>query len=489
MDSLKNTKQNAAILFGLGLFLTLLGSLLEVLFFKLWLLSCGVFFLFWGFWLRGSFFDLLDKALSLVSSKEFSPKDFSCLDKRALQSIVQLDQRLKEERALALEQQKDLEKELFEAKASDSSPSEFVANMSHELRAPLNSIVGFSDVLFYDLEKKDYRAAKVDAKKVHDAAIHLLGIINATLDLAKMDAGRMEVSYERVSVKKLMAFVSSMVQGELRRKNNEFILNCPLDIGHMVVDPLKLRQILLNILSNAAKFTENGKVIFSVSSSKKEEKEFLEFSIEDTGLGIPFDKQKAIFDRFVQLPTRGRPKAAGSGLGLSITRKLCEALSGEVFVESSIEKGSLFRVSLPRFQTNLESAQKGPVKVLFVDDDSDARQLWREYLTDEGYQVFTAESGEVALLIFKDTLPDILVTDLVMPGMMGHDLVRAVLELDPLCGIVATTGKILDSKVDEELQKRVHATLIKPFDPKELLDCLAAIVKMRQKKGLMTLSN
>lgn len=392
-------------------------------------------------------------------------------------SFIENDLRLRKDTEERLKVQQELVSLIDKTGEKYRTRSEFVANMSHELRTPLNSIIGFTDLIHQDVEDKDYSAVADDIKKVHAAGLHLLELVNAILDISKLDSGKMELQYDTVEVGKLTQIVADIVGHQIEKNGNQFFYECPLAIGKTNTDPGKLRQILLNVLGNAAKFTRNGTVRFCVAPIKFKGVDSIEYTIADTGIGMEETQLARIFDRFVQLDNQLGVTIPGSGLGLSICRDLCHAFSGDIFVDSQPGVGTTFRIVLPRLQNHASQDSLGNRKILLVDDDSDARELWRDYLTAQGYQVFVAESGEVALLVFRDTQPDVVVTDLIMPGMMGHDLVKSVREGGSDCAIVATTGKLMGSKIDEDLQNAVSRILIKPFDPEELIECLEEILE------------
>ena len=233
-------------------------------------------------------------------------------------------------------------------------------NMSHELRTPLNAIIGYGELIGEELEHTEHAGLGEDLNKIIRAGQHLLGLINDLLDLSKIEAGKMELVYETFSITDIVSSVEYTVRPLIQKNHNRFELECPVDIGEMTADEKRLRQVLINLVSNAAKFTEKGKITLSVSKTIKNGAKWLEFIVSDTGIGMEQGKLGKIFEEFEQADTSINIKYGGSGLGLAISRRLCENMGGTITATSRPHQGSTFMVSFP---LDDESAVSRPIKV------------------------------------------------------------------------------------------------------------------------------
>jgi signal transduction histidine kinase len=222
--------------------------------------------------------------------------------------------------------------------------SEFLANISHELRTPLNAIIGYSQLLQEDAADTGQEASLTDLRKIENAGQHLLGLINDILDLAKIEAGRMEAFIEPVDVVALTQDVRLMVEPLAARKSNTLLFDCPAAIGAIRSDITKLKQSLLNLLSNACKFTERGTVSLTV---RREEPGMMSFTVADTGIGMTEAQLGRLFQAFVQADSSTTRQFGGTGLGLAITRSFAQLLGGDVSVTSRPGEGAVFRLLLP----------------------------------------------------------------------------------------------------------------------------------------------
>lgn len=242
------------------------------------------------------------------------------------------------------------------AEAANVAKSRFLANMSHELRTPLNAIIGYSEMLTEEAKEIGETALATDSHKIQRAGQHLLGLINDILDLSKIEAGRMGLNPETFDVLGLIQELVVTVQPLLAKNSNTLTVSCPPDLGTMYADPVKVRQCLLNLLSNACKFTENGiitlTVVYPVSPSSLFPQcllaiPYIAFRVSDTGIGMTPEQVERLFQPFTQADASTTRKYGGTGLGLAITRKLCRMMGGDVFVESTIAQGSTFTIQLP----------------------------------------------------------------------------------------------------------------------------------------------
>ena len=231
---------------------------------------------------------------------------------------------------------------------ANRAKSLFLANMSHELRTPLNAIIGYSEMLIEDAEDQEQQETVLDLKKIHLAGKHLLDLINDILDLSKIEAGKMDIHPEIFAISDLLDEVTSTVQPIVAKNSNNLKVTITDDIGMMHSDLTKIRQSLLNLLSNACKFTERGTIWLQAEREMVDSRDWLTFRIRDTGIGMAPAQMEKLFKEFVQADTSTTRKYGGTGLGLAITRRFCRMLGGDVVVESTLGQGSTFTLRLPR---------------------------------------------------------------------------------------------------------------------------------------------
>jgi len=238
---------------------------------------------------------------------------------------------------------------------ANQAKSVFIAGMSHELRTPLNAIIGYAQLLEEDVADENIVA---DLKKISSAGEHLLSLINNVLDLAKIEAGRMDLLVEPFSLDEMIEDIEAMAPLLARKNNNEFIIDKPEELGIMITDSTKLRQILVNIVSNACKFTNNGQVKLKISEKIISNAEHVVFEVSDTGIGITADEIDKLFNEYVQATAATSKTFGGTGLGLSISKKLCAMMQGDITVRSTPQVGSTFTVVLPKVIREHDSCSK-----------------------------------------------------------------------------------------------------------------------------------
>ncbi len=246
-----------------------------------------------------------------------------------------------------MDQQNELQLAVDSAQAASRAKSAFLANMSHELRTPLNAIIGYSEMLKEDADAQGVSACIPDLKRIHSAGTHLLSMINNVLDLSKIEAGKISLSLCHFSIATLIEDVVNTVQPTLRRNGNRLIIEGTERSGEMYSDESKLRQSLINLLGNAAKFTDKGVVTLSVWREAEAGTEWICFSVHDTGIGIPQDQIARLFTDFTQVDSSTTRKYGGTGLGLAISRRLCQRLGGDISVVSELGMGSTFVIRVP----------------------------------------------------------------------------------------------------------------------------------------------
>jgi PAS domain S-box-containing protein len=234
------------------------------------------------------------------------------------------------------------------AQEASRAKSAFLANMSHELRTPMNAIIGYSEMLIEESEDLEPDEFVPDLKKIHAAGTHLLSLINDILDLSKIEAGKMDLNLETFAIRDMLSDIAGTVDTLVRKRNNVFEIRADEDIGDMTSDLTRVRQTLLNLVSNAAKFTENGRITLATSRMRGESgREWLVFDVSDTGIGIPPDKIEMLFEEFTQADDTTTREYGGTGLGLAITRRFCELLGGAIACRSQVGEGSTFTIRLP----------------------------------------------------------------------------------------------------------------------------------------------
>jgi adenylate cyclase len=310
------------------------------------------------------------------------------------------------------------------ADEANRTKSNFLANMSHELRTPLNAIIGYSEILQEDAADKGDKAPIEDLQKIEGAGRHLLGLINNILDLSKIEAGKMDVFIEAVDIQALIKEVLSIVKPLTDKNGNIIEVICPADIGIFRSDQTKVKQCLLNLMSNASKFTSKGTLTLTVA---REDNSRVWFRVSDTGVGMTKEQLGRLFQTFSQADASTTKRFGGTGLGLAITKHFCAMLGGDVTVESTPGKGSTFTIRLPDqgiAPAALESsvpaaAADGRTTVLVVDDDPSVRGLLAKTLEKDGYRVVSARNGVEALALARQHRPQAITLDVLMPQMDG----------------------------------------------------------------------
>ncbi len=376
--------------------------------------------------------------------------------------------------------------------------SEFLANMSHELRTPLNAIIGITEMLLEDArdaarpEGTGADAGAIDPlQRVMRAGRHLLKLINEILDLAKIEAGRMELHQEWLDARALADEVAATVRPLAERNRNALDVLCADDVGRLYADGTRVRQCLLNLLSNAAKFTEGGRVALTIARRPADGGEAIAFEVADTGIGMDDEQLGRLFQDFSQADASTTRKYGGTGLGLAISRRFCRMMGGNITVKSTPGKGSVFTMTLPAAADPARvPAAPAPVpaptrplpaparkqaaapEVLVIDDDSTVRDMLRRFLEKEGYTPIMAESGRDGLALAQKHRPHAIVLDVVMPEMDGW-MVLGALKANPE---LASIPVILHTVVDEKKRGLALGAIdymVKPFDRDRLRATLA----------------
>jgi signal transduction histidine kinase/CheY-like chemotaxis protein len=356
------------------------------------------------------------------------------------------------------------------AESANNAKSQFLANMSHELRTPMNAIIGYSEMLAEDAGERGLDMFVRDLNRINTAGKQLLTLINDILDLSKIEAGRMDLYLETFDISDMLGDVSTTIQPLIDKNSNQLAIEYPPTIGSMHADLTKLRQILFNLLSNASKFTSAGVIRLSVERSVAEDAvEWIQFQVRDSGIGLEPEQIARVFDSFTQADASTTRKYGGTGLGLTITRRFCEMMGGEIHVASEPGKGATFTVRLPAQVAvpgvppisleQLASAVDGPSpqdfiaasvaqagSVLVIDDDPVIQDLMASFLHKEGYQVTAAAGGQEGIRRARELRPDVITLDVAMPNMDGWS-VLSTLKADPeLADIPVIMLTMVDNK-------------------------------------------
>ena len=395
----------------------------------------------------------------------------------------ELEREVQDHRATAIELREAKE----EAENANLAKSEFLAKMSHELRTPLNAVIGYSEMLLEDAELEGGEPQTLqDLQKINIAGKHLLSLVTDVLDLSKIEAGKMELFTERIDLNALIDELVATARPLCARNGNELIVDCAAALGDVEGDVTKMRQAVLNLLSNAAKFTKDGRVVLTVARELARSGDRIRFSVRDTGIGISRDNLRKLFQNFSQAEAWTSSKYGGTGLGLALTQKLCRLMGGDVSVESELGQGSCFTIRLPAslaavaqrrgdVDWAVETPPSEPVgrhdTILVVDDDPAVLDLMQRILVKEGFRPVLADDAKKALVVAQALRPSVIILDVLMPGMNGWEVLRALkadAELESVPVVMLTI--VDDRRTGLALGAVEH--LVKPVDRDVLMRVL-----------------
>ena len=324
------------------------------------------------------------------------------------------------------------------AEAANKAKSAFLANMSHELRTPLSAVIGYTELLEEEAQDVGEPGMLTDLGKIKSNAKHLLSLINDVLDLSKVEASKMEVFSEPIVVQSFVRDVVDTMDTLVRQKANILTLDLTDDLGTMYSDAVKLRQCLFNLLGNACKFTDNGKIVLRVRREPRAGGDWLSFDVEDTGIGMSPDQLRRLFQRFTQADESTTRKFGGTGLGLALSRAFSKLLGGDITVQSTEGKGTCFTLLVPAAapqpaqdaallvdldETYASSSQD---LVLVIDDEASQRELLTRFLEKQDFAVRTAADGRSGLELARTLKPRAILLDVMMPDTDGWSVLKAL---------------------------------------------------------------
>ncbi len=363
------------------------------------------------------------------------------------------------------------------AEAANVSKSQFLTSMSHELRTPLNAIIGYSEILQEEAEADGRDRDLADIDRVLTAARQLLHLINGILDISKIEAGKMDVVASEFSLASAIDEAAATVRPSIEKNGNTLRVRLADDLGEAVTDAFKLNQCILNLLSNAAKFTQQGEISLRGRRENRAGADWVEISVSDTGIGMSAEQIERLFGAFMQAEATTSRRFGGTGLGLAITRKIMRLLGGDVTVSSAIGVGTTFTLSFPA-QLGA-SAEKQPEQapilgrggerlVLLIDDEDSARDLTTRALSRLGFTVRSATTGEAGLALASEVQPSLILVDINLPDMSGWTLIERLRQADDCAPIIVHS-------VDDDRQRAIALgacdALVKPADRDVLAAC------------------
>jgi PAS domain S-box-containing protein len=380
----------------------------------------------------------------------------------------------------------ELQQAKQQAEKAHCAKNQFIVNMSHELRAAINTILGYTELFEAEIHSVDKAQLLYDTKNIHAATLNLQSLIDIILDVSKIEAGKMQLYLEQFDLRTMLQNVITTIRPLLENKANALRLVFDDDLGEMYTDSSKVRQIILNLLSNASKFTDQGIISLEVRRSKEKDGDWVSFDVDDDGIGMTTEEQNKLFEVFSQQDSMPR-NYCNIGLGLAISKNFTQMLGGTIEVKSEFGQGSHFTLRLPVYISSdkqhridkvprvLADVAMGGV-VLVIDDDEYTRQLIELYLSKIGYQVALASNGTDGLKKAKQLRPDVIILDVIMPSMDGWQVLSKLKADSDLAYIpVIMLTMIEDHQMGYSLGAAEYLT--KPISRNELLNILCKYCK------------
>ena len=429
----------------------------------------------------------------IVTNKELAFQNQEKEKRTAELSIANKELKKNEEKILAFnaELEQRVSERTTQADAANKAKSEFLANMSHEIRTPMNAVLGYAELLGFMLEDKTQRDY---IESIKSSGRSLLILINDILDLSKIEAGKLELMFDFVNSQSFFSEFERIFSLRLSEKGLKFILEISSGTpAGIYIDDARLRQIILNLIGNAVKFTENGSIRLKVYTenpqivnySKEKAEEYIDLIIEvtDTGIGISKDMLEEVFNPFVQGHRQNVKKYGGTGLGLAITLRLVQLMNGTIELQSQLNKGSSFKIRIPEvsylrdFETRTEEIQLDPADIMFekstiivADDVEHNRKYLIDALKKTNIKIVEAEDGQKAFDLAKKIVPDLIITDIRMPVLDGFDLLNKLKSDDTLkhIPVIAYSASVMKAQRDRIRESEFTGLLIKPVQVTEL---------------------
>ena len=366
--------------------------------------------------------------------------------------------------------------------------------MSHELRTPLNAIIGLTEMLKEDAEDDNLDDYLEPLDRVFNAGKHLLALINDVLDLSKIEAGRIELFNETFQLKSIIDEIVKTSQPLAEKNKNELIVNFQNSLNLVTADQTRVKQIVLNLISNACKFTENGKITLNISKKKKKSGDLISIAVKDTGIGMTKNQMDKLFNSFVQADSSTTRKYGGTGLGLTISKQLAMMMGGDVTVDSEINKGTIFTATFladylgasqdiknkalkqNSLIENVVSIENQNAKtILIIDDDPTVSELIKRQLLRDSYNVVIANNGKEGIELARKIKPNLITLDILMPEMDGWSVLRT-LKADPeVSKIPVVMASILDEK-NKGFSLGAADFVSKPIEKERLISSIQTLI-------------
>lgn len=408
---------------------------------------------------------------------------------------TQANKKLKQEMIERQQVEQALKYAKEKAEQANRSKNQFLANMSHELRTPLNAIIGYAEILREEATEIEPEALIADLTKIHEAGKHLLGLISDVLDLTKIESGTMNLTIESFDLKPLLEEIIDIAKQMAEKRANILTVKLTQPLGKMCTDKIKLRQALLNLLSNAAKFTENGNIEFIINSQSRKTGEWLIFQVIDEGIGMTEEQQKKLFQPFIQADASTTRRYGGTGLGLALTKEFIEMMGGTIEVSSEFGQGSTLTLSLPtitaveKLDQNIDAETETPTLlegdgiVLIIEHDKTMRQKLKDDLSKMGYAVAVAAHGEESLKLAHKLRPDAILLDIYLPGGEGWR-VLSMLKSHPLLAYIPVI-MIMEENNNQWIAATATDYITKPVNREQIAATLSKYHIGDDSKGLV----